>query len=191
MTDFPTRTNSDPNSIFLGVGRIMSIWEGCEYSLSLLYSGFVGFPDGEAISQYGSGAIFRERLRVLSRAADNYFVSHCHQDLEARFYDIYRRSLKFASNRNEVAHGIVVDVSSMEELCGVLKITEKSKENFLLIPPLYIGKKHQHNGLPLFAYSSFELANLASSMIALVNDLRCFQADIFGVPNWAKESGWP
>ncbi|WP_157775396.1 hypothetical protein [Hartmannibacter diazotrophicus] len=155
----------------------MSAWEGLEFELSRLHSYFCNDPDGDAITEYGSGRIFRDRIDILSRKADSYFVGHCSQTKEARFSEIVRVATHLSGTRNDIAHGIVMDVSGIQHFVQTIKLIEKGIPQYLLVPPIHTIRKHI-NGLPEYALNSKQLKLFAKTTIDFFQSVAQFRKSL-------------
>jgi hypothetical protein len=162
-----------------GVGRTMTCWEATEFQLSRVYSIFVGqVDDPDAMrSGYGSGRIFQERIGNLRKAADAYFRRDPHQPLEGAFDSIAEAVVGFADRRNEVAHGIVLDVKKVSYIASCMGLTDKTRPHFVLIPPLYLLRKHTELGAPSYIYTSAALKRLAGLILGVERNVRIYRRE--------------
>jgi hypothetical protein len=146
----------------------MTGWEHIEFSLSRLYSIFVGDPDGQSLVRYGARNIFRERLKILREAANSYFVAHPDQELEGAFDEIASTVEGFANRRNDVAHCVVMPINKFTAFRDRFDdVTVDGPKQYLLFPPLYLIRKADAQGLPSFAYSFDSLMELAGRLAKL------------------------
>ncbi|MFM9850849.1 MAG: hypothetical protein ACKVP3_27455 [Hyphomicrobiaceae bacterium] len=185
---FPARLDEQERHTFYGVGLVMSRWESLEFEQARIYSFFAGDPDGLSVQlEYGKGVTFKERLSILRQKACSFFIRWCHQDIEGLFDLLTERAEELAQQRNDVAHGIVYDVSRMTIFNERYPPTFGRKRGYALIPPLYTLRRHQ-NGLPTYAYALPELKTLASDVSELTNDVREFRESLSGlVAEWLAE----
>jgi hypothetical protein len=178
---FPTIGDFDNTKTYEGIGRVMDQWEALEFSLARIYSIFVGDEDGEALSTYGKGRIFRDRLTELRRAGDVYFKSGPDQALEGSFDAICTASEGFAGRRNEVAHGVVMPVNSLPGLNSRFELKDDRKQ-FLLIPPLFAVRNHGADGLPSWAYSFEDLWELMARILTVAVMAGHYRCRLLGLP---------
>jgi hypothetical protein len=174
----PDRGDDNPDAVFLGVGKVMTGWETIEFELSRLYSVFAGYPDGDAMREYGKPTIARLRLDGLSKAADKFFVNRPSQDHEGQFQSIARRLHHFASRRNEVAHGIVFNVERIKAFTQNFVREARNKPQYLLIAPYYQIKQHSPNGLPAYGYTSRTLEAMIPAMAEPFRAVYQFRRDL-------------
>lgn len=154
----PTRGDLDDDWTFAGVGRVMSRWEAIEFRLARLYSVFIGKPNhGDAIREYGAGRIFRDRMDALKRAAETFFTRVHSQLLEGEFHELSCQVDRFADRRNEIAHGIVMQIQEISVFQDNLDAEVRGRMQYALIPPYYLGRKHEECGAPKYAYTSAHL----------------------------------
>jgi hypothetical protein len=155
---FPLLGNIYEETLFASLGRALNKWEYVEFGLSLAYCLFAGDASFKKMQEYGRGNIFRERLSILERAADAWFVRNCHQEIEGEFQQIVSTARWMADRRNEIAHGLVMDVQSFTYFRVNLILASPNNTQFLLIPPFYHVRKHDSvTGMPSFAFSNIEL----------------------------------
>ena len=166
---FPACGDDDFKQTLYGVGLFITHWEAIEFELSRLYSFFAGDPDGEAVKRYGKGRIFVERLDILNKAAASYFVSNTNQQTEAAYDDLANEASGFSVRRNEIAHGIVMDVARITIFQQKMPLLDPSKKHIVLIPPYYAMRFHGSDGFPLYAYNSTQLETLSSYLLRLEN----------------------
>lgn len=170
---FAQTADTSDGAIYHAVGKFLTAWEWTEFSLSFLYSAFVGLRNGEAVQQYGGGRIFRDRHDILTRAAACHFVAHCSQDREGTFDRLCEKVLALASHRNDVAHGITLDVSTFAFFRTRLSLIN-DRPAFLLVPPFYLGRRHDTYG-PSYAHSASTMDWLTLEAVKLqieIDDLR-------------------
>ncbi len=163
---FPKSGDDDDKLTYMGVGRVMTYWEGCEFQLSRIYSFFAFDLDGLAIQEYGQERIFQLRISKLQSKADQYFINNSDQELEAGFDEMIQSCAGYSERRNEVAHGFVFPVTELT-LFRERFFTNNTKQ-FALIPPYYSIRKHDERGLPKYAYTSVELADLSQKLQSLI-----------------------
>jgi hypothetical protein len=162
---FPLAGDTDPYDTFSGVGLVMSEWESIEFNLARLYSVFVGQGSrGNAIQDYGKGKIFRERRIGLQAVARAYFMKRCDQQLEGEFDLVCTTADGFADRRNEVAHGIVMEVSRIAFFQDKLTLADLSQKQHLVVPPYHTVRNHWA-GLPQYAYNAGQLQALAGRFL--------------------------
>lgn len=172
---FPLPSVGDPDErlTYEWVGRVLDQWEAVEFQLSRLYSIFVGEPDGPAIWDYGKGQIFRLRLSALSEVAEKYFVRCPDQKREGDLCRLVREAEDYSARRNEVAHGTVRDLSEFTFFRQHL--ASAGPDQYALIPPLYLLRKHDLSGHPQFAYTSPDMRVLRDRLFLLSDRIGTFR----------------
>jgi hypothetical protein len=175
----PTKGDDAPGLTFEWAGRAISRWEQIEFQLALLYSTFVGRPNnGKAVQEYGAGRIFRERLQLLRRRGEEYFMTQSDQALEADFKNICIAAEGFADRRNEVAQGVVSPSiflpSFREDRLG-------NVDRWALAPPHFAVRNFNAEGFPKYAYTSRELNELVMRLGALQEQIEAFRAKLGAV----------
>lgn len=169
ITEFLATASRVPDRVavdtYAGVGRTLSSWERVEFALAKLYSAFVGLPNGEAASQYGSGQIYKSRCDVLKRAANNHFITNCSQKWEGEFHDLCADCDELSGIRNKVAHGVVIDTSEFSAFRALHEFTD-GEARFLLLPSPYLGSRYPMTVTPSFFFSSQTLSEIASAFLS-------------------------
>jgi hypothetical protein len=147
--------DSDEDSTYAGVGRVLSEWEAVEAELAHLYARFGGrlFQD-EAYYEYGASRIFAERLRDLRKAASSYFVKRPNQTAEGNFDFLAEEAERYAARRNDIAHCVVRDLSIVSDF----------GTGFWLVPSFYAFRRFGRSAMPAFAYTSIELGHLKDGL---------------------------
>lgn len=113
--------------------------------------------------EYGrEGRIFTDRMRVLSAAAEHYFVRKPSQAVEGAFDEIVDEAISLSINRHQIAHGLVASIPIVERRG---EKEEVRSIGYLLVPPWYafqnLTKAH---GQPYF-YGSEALLHYAKKFI--------------------------
>lgn len=107
---------TDPNQLYIAVGRAIHAWEGMEEALARLYAKLMGLPETPtALAEYG--AEYRktvERLDGINIAARSYFIRLPHQNLEAELHAIVETARELCIKRHRVAHGHVTMVAEFK-----------------------------------------------------------------------------
>lgn len=165
----PAEGDLDREHTYAGAGHVLSEWEGAEAALSHLYAWFVGkLFQKEAYDVYGAGRIFRDRAQTFRAGAKTYFVRHPSQPLEGRCDCLAALAEKFSARRNEVAHSVV----------GHIWNEQKTRHEYLLLPPLYQPRRFGPNDQPGWAYTSISLAHLKAGLRALRSDLVTYLGEL-------------
>jgi hypothetical protein len=116
---FPVVGDPEDRIVFEALGRTLNRWEFTEFALSILYSLFVGDYRFGKMQEYGKPNIFKDRLGGLERVAAEWFTRRPDQQAEGEFDRIVNGARGFADRRNEIAHGLVVDVGNSRS--GVIR----------------------------------------------------------------------
>jgi hypothetical protein len=72
----------------------------------------------------------------------------------------------FADRRNEIAHGIVHQVSGLTFFRQRTTLPDY-RVQYAVIPPYHVMKRHHTNGVPKYMYGSAEMAILEQRLITL------------------------
>lgn len=175
----PLIADTDDTRLFEWLGRAINEWERVEFSLSTLYSFFVGDTTLGSVRGYGEGRIYRERADILKRAAEKWFVQNSHQEFEGEFDRLMTAVTGFSDRRNEFAHGIVVEVSRFTFWRGRLPLASPSSRWFLIIPPVQVARKQDDNGMPAYGFSSYELLILTERLGDMLVELHDFNSRLW------------
>lgn len=172
----PSRGDDDDDATYAGVGRVMSRWEAVEIELAHLYTVLVGRPhDAGATREYGSGRIFHERLATLCAAAEDYFRIDPNQTREGETRELLRKVRGYSDRRNEIAHGIVRQISWVRGLREYLSPDAIGHIQFCLVPPHYTFRKFDQANRPAYAYTSQELLILEQHLFDLAEEVQAFR----------------
>jgi hypothetical protein len=165
---FPSRGDQNPKETYAGVGLVTTMWELIESDLSKLYSLFIGrFDELSALTEYGEANIFRLRFERLRPLANSYFVATPNQQAEGELDHLADGLLGFSSRRNDVAHGIVINLTGQPYLRGRLTFAFLGEPHYALIPPYYGRRRHGPDGGPAYCYASKDLRALTSQLMEL------------------------
>lgn len=179
---YPETADGNQNQTYYGVGLIMTMWESIEFEFARLYSILVGDePDGVLMREYGQPRIFRERLKNLNDKAEIFFVTRCDQILEGDYWRIATAAKGFSSRRNEIAHGIVMNVSGIGYFQQRMPHLRKGEIQTIVVPPFQTLRFHDDVGMPLYAYNSEQMEWLAAQMFEVVNSTRNIRKRLVGL----------
>jgi hypothetical protein len=179
----PTVGDASINDTYIGVGRVLSKWEEIELELSHLHSCFLGQPyTVQAIRTYGAGRIFNERIALVRRAADAYFVQVCDQSIEGDFDQLQHRCIGFSARRNDIAHGIVNAMNTVDKVNLATGMVDIYGSEWAVFPPYYDPKRHREDDLGMveFGYTVDDMMQLIRHLNDLHTDLRAFGEKHFG-----------
>jgi hypothetical protein len=100
---------TDPNQLYIAVGRAIHAWENMEATLARLYATLAGLPERpDAVANYGAeNKIFGHRVAALKDAADIYFISAPNQDREAELSELLAEAVALSIKRHRIAHGYI------------------------------------------------------------------------------------
>lgn len=115
--------------------------------------------------EYGKPTIARLRLDGLTEAAAKFFIKRSSQEREGELQSIIMRLRHFASRRNEVAHGIVLNIQNIAVFTDNFVPEARGKKQYALIAPYYQIKQHGPDGLPAYAYTRPVLASMIPAMV--------------------------
>jgi hypothetical protein len=172
---FPAMGDEDLDVTYAGVGACLSQWEAIEFSFARVQSVFLNDPDGESLRAYGTGTIFQTRIDSLSEHAAAFFIGRPSQELEGEFSKLVDRTLKFSNRRNEVAHGIVMDVRNVTFFQNKMPLMRTDVRQCVLVPPWHKLRWHKSGGLPDFAYNGMQLQLLATRFYDLEGEIDTFR----------------
>ena len=98
---------TDPNQLYIAVGRAIHAWEGMEEAFAFLYLVLKGQPENiQALPDYGEeNRRFTDRMSALTVAAEEYFVWLPDQNREAEMEDLITTARDLSIKRHRVAHG--------------------------------------------------------------------------------------
>jgi hypothetical protein len=177
----PVRGDANVHRLYEHLGRAIAAWEHVEYQLSRLYSFFGGALDSdELIRAYGKGRIFSDRLSSLRKAANEWFTKSAHQGLEGDFDKICLYVEGFSTRRNEIAHAVVFPTDFLSFFLDSRNGQTPKVRRWAVIPPYYLGRKHQETtNVPSFVYSTPQLRLLTSRFIRLARMIDAFLRALF------------
>lgn len=171
----PTAGDLDSNETYTAVGAMASIWETIEFDLCRIFSAFCNERDGEAMRLYGSKRAFPGRLDEFSRMADAHFVKHPDQAHESELHHLLVEIKGFVDRRNEVIHGIVLQLNNLAFFRQYLADKSEKPLQFAVIPPYHMIRSHGADGFPLYAYNSSMITQLVKLMWSLHQRLEAFR----------------
>lgn len=107
---------TDPNLIYIAVGKAIHSWEGLEEALATLFLKMMGTPDTPAnLAAYGqANRRFSDRMIATRAAADAYFIKHPDQALEGEFKKLHTGILEMGIERHRIAHGHITRASEFK-----------------------------------------------------------------------------
>lgn len=173
----PTTGDFNVEETYAAVGRIMSAWETIEFELCMLHSVFCGDPGGEAMRHYGQRN-FPSRRETLSLKAEEYFTQHCNQDREGEFDRLLEEVENYYARRNEVAHGIVMQLTRLTYYRNYLASKELDPPQFGVVPPYHMERGHGADGMPLYAYTSISMGVLLTRLLELWDRLKDYRKSL-------------
>lgn len=178
---YPAHGDHDEDSLYAAVGRTIDAWERVEFELSWFYSLFLGDHELGKMQEYGGagGNIFRDRAVKVAEAANAYFISEPDQEREAVFNRLLTAAKGFSDRRNEVAHGMLMDVRGFVFWRNKMPEASQSMPQYLWHPPYYHARKHGLDGMPTFGYSSIELGTLNDRFFELEYAMGQFRARLW------------
>jgi hypothetical protein len=172
----PKRGDDNDLMTYAGVGWVTSQWERIEFSLARLFSIFVGRPDeSRALIEYSAPPIFRMRFDALLRTAARFFISNPDQQLEGELHALTVQLHGFADRRNDIAHGMVFPIQSIEFLRRHLDPRHAHRRQFALISPFQTLKRDAAKDTPAYAYTSAEMNSIRVDLIELGVPIHAFR----------------
>jgi hypothetical protein len=111
---------TDPNLLYMAVGRAIHAWESMEEALAQLYLKFKSIPFNPAeLAAYGKEhRRFADRKDALEQASREFFVGSPDQETEGQFRFIVAELDELAIERHRIAHGHI-------SMWGGFKLPEK------------------------------------------------------------------
>ena len=134
------------------------------------------------MQRYGEGRIFRDRLAMLRTKAETYFIARQNQELEGTFNCLTKAAEGFSDRRNEVAHGMVFPIHTVTFFRSKFAPDIGTKEQYAIIPPYYLLRKHDATGAPMYAYTYRELRILEEKLLTLSEKLGEFRVALLSPP---------
>ena len=164
-TTLPSTGDSDPNEIYLMVGRALTRWETVEEHLGQIFALLIGLqePSLAAVRAFGAIATNRGRADMLGAAAEIYFADYSDPALKETFRTLMVETAGFAARRNEIAHGAVSGV-----------VFEDGHEEFFLASPFYNTNKMKLGSGSVYAYTSGKILFYLNGFTGLYNALDTF-----------------
>jgi hypothetical protein len=163
----PTRGDPDENTTCAGVGRVLTRWENVEIELSHMFAICIGKYHQEAAydEYYDRGKTTQARIKSVEEKAERVLQN---QQLEADFCIFARKTGKFSERRHEVAHGMVRPIQWYG--VGGMTLRETEKIQYCVVPPRYQRSWFDQNQMPLYVYTSVELAELERKLADLAQE---------------------
>lgn len=154
----PEKGDWSAERLFASIGRALTAWEGFEISIADLFSSFLSPSLSNLPAQRAYGTILSAsgRVEMVKRAGEAYFLETPHAAAEAEFEETTKLAQRYASRRNEIAHGIV----------GAYSTPNGPTIGLALLPPRYASNKHMlekrdaplpPKETPKYAYTSAEI----------------------------------
>jgi hypothetical protein len=163
----PGKGDSNPDSIYVSVGRSLSMWEYTESHFSRLFSRLItpgeGSPSGRRA--YGSIASPNGRREMIDKSSSVFFSFFPNQGLETELKDTLKQYSDAASRRNDIAHGIVLQ--------GV----PNAGDGYYLVCNMYTSKRalygdsQYHYNSEIIESFSFAFNSLAAKVNWLVSEI--------------------
>lgn len=154
------KADQNIDTLYAAVGRAMSAWETLEAHFSHLYSIFVGSPmEVAALEAYGRDArIFRERMTVLKKEAEVYFITSLSQTREGMFDALIDEAGRLSTARHQIAHGIVCSIP--------IVVGDLIQPGYAMVPPWHAAF-HLTKATGQYRYSSREINSYTQQFLAL------------------------
>lgn len=171
--------DANKDETYAGVGRVLSSWESVEFELSRLLAALMEEPDDPRVLQfYGTGRILQNRLDWVRIAADHHFMTSPNQNHEGDF-DLLMEDLSSAADRrNEVAHGVVYEISTSKNLTKHMDPIPDGQDAHVLMPPFYSFRRFEGD-TPTFMYARSDLKKLSVQILNLQMRIRPFRHRLY------------
>ena len=156
--------DSEPDYLYLMVGRCLSRWEDVEEHLGQIFALLVGLqePSASAVRAYGAIATNRGRSDMIAAAAEVYFSDFPDPALQETFRGLMTAVAGYGGRRNDIAHGTVRSVKGA------------SPPEFFLVSPLYNTSKIKMASGSVYAYTADNLLTYLVRFTDLYIDLDNF-----------------
>ncbi|MGO8951965.1 MAG: hypothetical protein ACLP1W_20625 [Rhodomicrobium sp.] len=171
---WPKRGNKSQPKLYASVGRVLSQWERYEGLLSLLFSAFVAQAKSNAAQRsFGAIRTSEGRIEMLRAASESYFIDNPDDELLKQFKSILTSSTRFASCRNDIAHGVVSNfIPKAEQKTPRIP----TRGSYALYPTYTSFRERNLSNEATYCYTSAELDyyftcfwNLQNPVISLTN----------------------
>jgi hypothetical protein len=163
----PRDGDLDDRLTYEWVGRNIDRWEQIEFTLARVHSVFAGDPDGSAaLRAYGVGRTVPERDAIIRAAAEKWFAKNPNQRQEGQFDKFMQGVVGFSDRRNEIAHGVVHQVS------GLIFFRQRTTRadylvQYAVIPAYHVMRRFHSNGVPKYMYGTPEMTVLCERLMVL------------------------
>jgi len=179
---------------YAAVGRALSSWEYFENEFAKLFSRFLGLLDNNlpAIRAYGSVLTFKGRASMVEAAAEAFYFLKPNPTMHAKIEDIIDRSGQFSGRRNEIAHGVVRQITDPGPVIqgptgGMMRLpivwgygvvpSEYATNKTDLAPALSLLSDIER--VPKYRYSSAELIRYSTEFTILGSETQILSTEIF------------
>jgi hypothetical protein len=110
----PSSGDSDPDTLYLLVGRSLTMWEFTETQFARLFSHIIrpGIGSGPAKRAYGGVVSSNGRKDLIQRSSDVFFRFFPNGALEERIKALMENYMEACARRNDIAHGVVISPGS-------------------------------------------------------------------------------
>jgi hypothetical protein len=163
----PKTGNKTREEIWTAVGAALTAWGEYESELGRLFSIFMAgdFPSPQAQRAFGAIRTFEGRSQMLWEAYEAFLAYHGRHIKEPKEFDeLWNEATKAVKLRNDVAHGIVLPLSTQGA-----PVTN----GYCLMPP-YHDAKRDINDVPKFAYTAEMIGEFTTGFHNLIEAPRKF-----------------
>jgi hypothetical protein len=154
LWDIPNpEPKGDPNEtmIYTAVGAALSKWESVEAAAAEIFTVLVGAESAmtslvvpPAVRAFGIVTSFPTRCEMITTAAKAFFSIHKEvASYERDIGDALSEAREYSNRRNEIAHGVVREVTNSET---------KEFEGYYLFPSFYNPKRFPVSRFPTYSY---------------------------------------
>jgi hypothetical protein len=167
----PTTGNQTKEQIWTAVGAALTAWGEYESELGHLFSIFMAgdFPSPQARRAFGAIKGFEARSQILREAYEAFQAYHGRHIKEPKeFYELWKQANEAVKLRNDVAHGIVLPLSTKGA-----PVTN----GYCLMPP-YHDAKRDINDVPKFAYTAEMIGEFTTGFHNLIEAPHKFRNSI-------------
>lgn len=117
-------------------------------------------------------------MEAMAAASARHFIAHPNQAAEGDFDVLMREAVAASARRNDIAHGIVMQVNDIGHFRNQIPVNLLRREHHALIPPLYLLRKHV-DGLPTFAYRSADMETIFIRLYELAEKIKAYRKSHF------------
>jgi hypothetical protein len=160
ITPWPETGDSNPDTIYVAVGKALTHWEFVEQAVAQLFAFVSSSNSGldvtsPSIRAYGAINSSAQRIEMVREAAKAWFHPLPECPLENACRELLNECKEWAARRNEIAHGKVD--------C----LTDTYPNGWHLFPGLFNTKKRPLNDKAAYRYTAANIEHYANGFVDL------------------------